>query len=101
MSAQAVHAPPEPIVVFRSVRETYALEPRSLDRVRKEFGPTVQTRSRIFIAHETLADNDHIQGEIAGQVIHLLTGVVEERLRPLGGVVFRDPVTERDLSLAE
>lgn len=104
MPAQAVQARPDPIVVFRSVNrdgETYALEPRSLDRLRKEFGSAVHARPRVFIAHETRADYEHIRGAVAQQIIQLLTGLSEERLRLLGGVIFRDPVTEQDLQRAE
>lgn len=100
MTVHAVQARPDPIVVFRSVNrdgETYALEPRSLDRLRKELGSAVHARPRVFIAHETRADYEHIHGAIVDQIIQLLTGVSEERLRPLGGVIFRDPVTDQDL----
>ena len=91
------------IVVFRSVNrdgETYALEPRSLQRLRTALGAAVHARPRIFIAHETKADYEHVHGAIAQQVIQLLTGVSEDRLGALGGVVFRDPVTEQDLPRA-
>ena len=104
MTAHAVQRRAEPFVVFRSVNrdgETYALEPRSLERLRLELGDAVHARSRVFIAHETRADYEHVHGAIAQQIIQLLTGVSEERLRPLGGVIFRDPVTEQDLPRAE
>jgi hypothetical protein len=90
-----------PLVVYRSVNrdgETYALEPRSLERLRQAFGDAVHPRPRVFLAHETRADYDHVHGDVAGQIIQLLTGFAEERLRDLGGVKFRDPVTEKDLS---
>lgn len=89
-----------PIVVFRSVNregETYALEPRSLDRLRTALGDAVRSHPRIFIAHETRVDSDHVERSMTSQIIQLLTGVSEERLRGLGGVIFRDPVTEREL----
>ena len=88
------------IVIHRGVNrdgETFELEPRSLERLRAEFGSAVHARPRIFIAHESRADHEHVHGTIAPQIIHLLTGLDEERLRPLGGVTFRDPVTDRDL----
>jgi biopolymer transport protein ExbD len=90
----------EPIVIYRSVTRdgaTFALEPRSLDRLREAFGAAVHARDRIFIAHETRADYEQVQGAIAPQIVALLTGLGEERLQSIGGVVFRDPVTERDL----
>jgi hypothetical protein len=104
MIAHAAQARPDPIVVFRSVNrdgETYALEPRSLDRLRKELGSAVHARPRVFIAHEPRADYEHIHGAIVEQIIQLLTGLSEERVRPLGGIIFRDPVTEEDLQRAE
>jgi hypothetical protein len=99
-TAQPARAEPAPIVIHRGVDrdgETFALEPRSLQRLRAAFGSAVHARSRIFIAHETRADYEHVHGAIAPQVIVLLTGLDEERLKPLGGVTFRDPVTDRDL----
>lgn len=100
MSAAAVQAL-EPIVIHRSVNgdgETFALEPRSLRRLRQAFGDAVHVRPRIFIAHETKADYEHVHGAIAGQVIALLTGLSEERLKGMfGDVTFQDPVTEQEL----
>lgn len=104
MAANAVQTPTAPIVIHRSINrdgETYALEPRSLDRLRSELGSAVHARSRVFIAHETQADYEHVHGAIVEQIIHLLTGLSEERLQPLGGVTFRDPVTEQDLPRTE
>lgn len=100
MSAQAAREHPEPLVIFRSVNrdgETYALEPRSLERLREAFGAAVHSRSRVFIAHETKADYEHVHGTVAKQIIQLLTGLDEGRLDALGGVTFRDALTEMDL----
>ena len=55
----------------------------------------------MFIAHESSADYEAVHGAIVQQVIQLLTGLTEDRLRPLGGVSFRDPVTEQELRRAE
>ncbi|HEX2872814.1 MAG TPA: hypothetical protein VHP33_16240 [Polyangiaceae bacterium] len=102
MAAPALQAQ-SPIIIHRSVNrdgETFALGPGSLDRLRREFGQAVHPRPRVFIAHETKADYEHVHGDIAGQVIQILTGVADERLRGLGGVTFRDPVTEQDLQRA-
>jgi hypothetical protein len=95
-SAQPEAAEPAPIVIFRSVNrdgETYAPEPRSLKRVREAFGQAAHVRSRVFIAHETRADYEHVHGAGAPQIVSLLTGLTEQRLEPVGGVIFRDPVT--------
>ena len=74
------------------------LNPRpSLDRLRAAFGPAVRARDRIFVAHETRADYGEVQGTIASQIVILLTGLSEDRLSTLGGIVFRDPVSEQDL----
>jgi len=104
MGGSAVPTPgPGPIVILRSVNrdgETFALEPRSLIRLRQELGAEVHSRPRVFIAHETKADYQHVHGDIAEQVIRLLTGIAEESLSKLGGVTFRDPVTEQDLTRA-
>ena len=90
----------EPIVIHRSVNrdgETFALEPRSLDRLSRNFGGAVRPHPRVFIAHETRADYEHVHDDIARQVIVILTGLQEERLSGLGGVIFQDPVTEQEL----
>lgn len=89
-----------PLVIHRGVNrdgETFALEPRSLKRLRAAFGSAAHPRPRIFLAHETRADNEHVHASMAPQIIMLLTGLAEERLASLGGVIFRDPVTDRDL----
>jgi hypothetical protein len=93
----------DPIVIYRSVNrdgETFALEPRSQKRIRDAFREAARLRSRLFLAHETRADHEHVLGSIVSQVIVLLTGISEERLRAeVGAVTFRDPVTDRDLPL--
>jgi hypothetical protein len=96
----AAPAEPDPIIIYRSVDrdgETYALEPRSLQRLREAFGPAVHSRARIFLTHETRADYEHVQGNVAPQIVMLLTGLSEDRMKHLCGVMFRDPVTDRDL----
>ena len=94
-----------PIVIHRSVNrdgETFALAPLSLSALRSALGAELHVRPRIFLAHETRADYEHVHASIAGHVIQLLTGLTEERLRSLGcgAVTFRDPVTEQDLPRA-
>ena len=89
-----------PIVIFRSVNRdgaTFALDRRSLARLREKFGDAVHSRTRLFVSHETEADLEAVHGSIAGQVVLMLTGLSEERLAEIGGVRFRDPVTEVDL----
>jgi len=49
-ATSTVKAPQEPIVIFRGVNgngETYALEPRSSDRLRKQFGEQVNPHQRV------------------------------------------------------
>ena len=99
-SAETAHPGAGSVVIYRSVNrdgETYALEPRSLKRVRERFGAAAHVHPRIFIAHETRTNHDYVRAAIAPQVVLLLTGLSEEQLAPLGGVTFRDPVTDQDL----
>ena len=77
--------------------ETYALDPRSLARLRQVLPAEAHPRARVFITHETVADYEHVHASVAGQVIQLLTGVTEARLHPFGEVIFLDPVTEQEL----
>ncbi len=93
----------EPIVIYRSVNregETFALKPSSRERLRVQFGDVVLGGSRIFIAHDTHGDFREMHGGIAPHVIQLLTGKAADALDQLGGVVFRDPVTEDDVAFA-
>jgi hypothetical protein len=93
-------AEPDPIVIHRSVNrdgETYALPPRSLRRLREVFGQAVHARPRVFIAHERGPDYEHVHAAVASQIVMLLTGLPEQRLESVGGIIFRDPVTDRDL----
>jgi hypothetical protein len=104
MSAPLAEAHQNPIVIHRSVNrdgETYALEPGSLKRLRAALGAAVHAHPRVFIAHETRADYDAVHGSVVEQVIQLLTGLTEDRLRSLGGVSFRDPETEQELRREE
>lgn len=90
----------DPIVIHRSVNRdgaTFALDRRSLRRIQAAFGSAARFRARLFITHEGAADFKAVQGAIAPQVVLLLTGLSEERLQELGGVIFLDPVTEEEL----
>lgn len=90
------------IVIYRTINrdgETFALDPISAGLLRETYGDAVRLSPRVFVAHATRADYEHVHGEIAPQIITLLTGLSEERLSALGGVVFRDATTERDLPL--
>jgi hypothetical protein len=90
----------QPLLIYRSVNgsgQTFALEPRSRDRVRRAFGDA-HVHPRVFIAHEAKADHDHVRAELLRRVAELLTGVTLERLeQEFGSVMLRDPVTEREL----
>lgn len=104
MGARAATAQQDPIVIYRSVDgdgETFSLQPGSLARLRAAFPGEVHGSPRVFIAHETKADFEHVHGRIAPQIIQLLTGLTEDRLQRLGGVIFWDPVTERELPRAK
>ncbi len=98
--AELAEAEPTPIVIYRSVNRdgaTFALHPRSLDRLRAKFGQAVRAHPRVFIAHETRDDYERLNASIVPQIVSLLTGLTEERLQPLGGITFRDPATDQDL----
>jgi len=92
--------PAEPIVIYRTVNRegaTFSLKPSSRERLQERYGSAVHFRSRIFIAHETRADYEAVHSALTGQIVALLTGLSEEQLQELGGVTFRDPVTEVDI----
>lgn len=93
----------QPIVIYRTINrdgETFALDPLSADRLRTAYGNALRLSPRVFVAHATRADHEHVHGTIAPQVVAILTGVSMDRLASEGHrVVFRDATTERDLPL--
>jgi hypothetical protein len=100
MQTAAAQEPLEPIIIYRTVNrdgQTFALDHRSRKRLRGQFGDSVHLYPRVFIAHETLDNYEQLHGDLATQVVTLLTGVSEARLAELGGVSFQDPVTEEEL----
>lgn len=100
-SVEPAEAENAPIVIYRSVNRdgaTFALAPGSLARLRQRFGGAVRAHPRIFIAHETRDDYKHLNASIVPQIVSLLTGLSVDHLKSLGGVTFRDPVTDRDLA---
>lgn len=89
-----------PIVIYRTANrdgETFAIDPLCRERLRERFGDVFRSRQRVFIAHETRADYEHVHGQIVPQIVVLLTGLSEERLNEVGPVIFVDAVTEREL----
>jgi hypothetical protein len=91
--------PKEQLVIYRSADlsgATYALSPQTRRRLRETFGDALHLPPRVFIAHDTEADLSSIHGSLRPQIVRLLTGLPEERLKKLGAVRFQDPVTEVD-----
>ena len=80
---------------------TYGLDLATRRRLKQRFGSDVCAAPRIFIAYETVPDFAEILGPRRKQLILLLTGLSEERLKELGSVVFVDPVTEQALARVE
>jgi hypothetical protein len=91
-------SPPRPLVVYVSddrAGVTFALEPRVRRTLQARFVGS-HPSPRVFIGQETRAAFEEMH-PILRQVLLILTGVSEERLRELGPVEFREPVTERVL----
>lgn len=91
------------MIILRSVTRdgaTYSLDPGSLDALRQRFGEAVHARSRLFLSHETRSDYESVHASIVPQVIQLLTGLSEDRLRTsFGEIRFLDPATEQEIPL--
>lgn len=103
METAAALEPSDPIIIYRSVNrdgQTFAIEPLSLERLRRSLGDQVHVRPVVFVAHESPADQDQLDEDVVAQVIRLLTGVAEATLAPLGGVSLRDPITDDELERA-
>jgi hypothetical protein len=75
---------------------TFALEAASRQRLTRE-APGVRHAPRIYVAHETEADFASLVTEMQPQIVTLLTGLSPERAAELGGVIFRDASSDREL----
>ncbi len=90
----------QPIIVYQSAdREgsTFALSTPSRRVLEHHFGQQLRVAPRVFIAHSTREDYERLHGAMWKQIVLLLTGLSEDRLKELGRVEFWDPVTERRL----
>lgn len=86
-----------PLVIYASVDRsgtTYSLSERTRHVIREKFGDAVRLHSRIFVSDETSADYEQLRGPMREQVIQLLTGLSESRLKELGVVEFRNPASD-------
>ena len=86
-----------PLVIYASVDRsgtTYSLSERTRHVIREKFGDAVRVHSRIFVSDETSADHEQLRGPMREQVIQLLTGLSESRLKELGVVEFRNPASD-------
>lgn len=91
----------EPIKIQRSVDQqgaTYALDPSSVERLKRESPEGLHVVPRLFIAHETAADYNQIRADLKAQIAHILTGLSEDNLGSLAPIVFVDPVSEKQLA---
>jgi hypothetical protein len=61
----------------------------------KERVAEAKPSSRVFIGHDTFDDFLKQHGDALAQVISLLTGVPAEKLKSLGSIEFREPVSEK------
>ena len=94
----------EPLIVSCSADRdgvTYGLDLATRRRLKQRFGNDVHTARRIFIAHDTASSFEEIHGPLRKQLVSLLTGLSEDRLKELGPVEFRDPATEGALARVE
>lgn len=85
------------LVIYASVDRsgtTYSLSERTRQLIREKFGEAVRVHSRIFVSDETSADYEQLRGPMRDQVIQLLTGVSESRLKEVGVVEFRNPASD-------
>lgn len=95
---------PEPLVVSCSADRdgvTYGIDLASRRMLKQRFGSEVQIAPRIFIAHEAGSSFTEIRRPLRKQLLALLTGLSEARLKELGTVEFRDPVTDGALDQVE
>ena len=94
--------PQEPLLIFAS-REfdgyTYQLDPLSETRVRQLNTSLArpQKMQRIFISYDLKEDFEKLVGPFVHELVKMLTGLEASVVLKLGGVEFRDPIT--DLSL--
>lgn len=86
----------EPLIIHVNVDGTgitFSLGLSARRRLERDFG--VHASPRVFVGHETRAAFEEIHGPMLRQLVLVLTGVDEDRLRDVGPIEFREPVTER------
>lgn len=87
----------ERLVIYHSVdREgsTFSLSPQTRRTLEQRYGSRLVASPRIFVAHAVREDFQRLHGNLARQIVALLTGLDPEIVASLGRVEFIDPVTE-------
>jgi hypothetical protein len=87
---------PKPIVIWVA-RESDGVS-FALDRAgRVRLGePATRSWPRLFVGWDTKADYETIHGDITDQIAMVLTGLPLEKLKGLGGIIFKDRGSGRE-----
>ncbi len=95
-------APYPPLIILVGLQAdgaTYALEPRSRQRIQEAF-PGVPVAPSVFVGYKTREEFEALHGPMWRQIVILLTGVTLERLREtLGEVIVRVPGQSQDIAV--
>lgn len=73
---------------------TFRLSPRTRTRLEREL-PNLPPATSLFVGFDTQGDFEKIHGPMWQQIVSILTGLSEDRLKKLGGYDFVDPLTNR------
>jgi hypothetical protein len=88
----------EKLVIYQSTdREgsTFSLSPETKRALQARFGDKLHISPRIFIAHGARDDLERLHGNLAKQLLALLTGFDDDLLGRVGDFEFRNPVTDQ------
>lgn len=75
---------------------TFRLHPKSEAELQKRF-PGRRLPASIFTLYEAHSEFETMHGSVLPHVAMVLTGLSEDQLEELGGVVFVDPVSGEEL----
>ena len=73
---------------------TFRLSPRARAKLERE-SPNLPPPTSLFVGFDTRSDFEKIHGPMWQQIVSILTGISEDKLKKIGDYEFVDPLTNR------
>ena len=73
---------------------TFRISPRTRAKLERE-SPNLPPPTSLFVGFDTRSDFEKIHGSMWQQIVSILTGLSEDKLKKLGGYDFVDPLTNQ------